>query len=145
MLLPPTLRNYQRKNHKEKGYGKVYHTSIILLSAIQDIPEELYESAITDGAGGVKQTWYITVPMMRPVIQIGIIPAINGAMQGFDFIKIMTNGGPGYATQVPATWMFEQIFQGFKYGYGTTIAITIFLVTFLVSVVFRKLTSWRTD
>lgn len=72
-----------------------------------------------------------------------MILAITGAIKNFDYVFIMTKGGPGTSTQVPATYMYDTIFVGLKYGYGTAIAFTIFLFSLIVTLVFRKLTTFK--
>lgn len=118
---------------------------IILLAAMKNIPEELYESAVIDGANAWTIFSRITIPLVWPILQICIILAINGAMKGFDYIFIMTKGGPGTSTEVPATHMYKMIFTSFQYGYGTSIAFSIFLFTITVVLVFKKLTSFKID
>ncbi|WP_167577631.1 carbohydrate ABC transporter permease [Ammoniphilus sp. YIM 78166] len=126
----------------------IFHTIgyffIILLAGIKNIPEEIYESAVIDGANAWTLFTRITVPLIWPVLQICIILAINGAMKSFDYVFIMTQGGPGTSTQVPATYMYDTIFTAFQFGYGTAIAFSIFIFTLSVVLVFRKLTNFGT-
>ncbi|TBL71592.1 carbohydrate ABC transporter permease [Paenibacillus thalictri] len=123
----------------------IWHTIgyffIILLAGMQNISEEIYESATIDGATAWVLFTRITVPLVWPILQICIILAITGAIKNFDYVFIMTKGGPGTSTQVPATYMYDTIFVSLKYGYGTAIAFAIFLFSFIVTVLFRKLTS----
>jgi raffinose/stachyose/melibiose transport system permease protein len=123
----------------------IWHTIgyffIILLAGMQNISEEIYESATIDGANAWVLFSRITVPLVWPILQICMILAITGAIKNFDYVFIMTKGGPGTSTQVPATYMYDTIFVGLKYGYGTAIAFTIFLFSLIVTLVFRKLTT----
>jgi raffinose/stachyose/melibiose transport system permease protein len=118
---------------------------IIFLAAIQDIPEELYEAGIIDGAGALNSFYHITIPLMWPVLQAGFIMAINGALQNFDYVFIMTNGGPASASEVPATYMYRSLFYMMRYGYGTAIAVSIFLTTFLLAVIIRQFLKTRVE
>lgn len=125
----------------------VWHTIgyffVILLAAIQGISRELFEAAEVDGAGRWMTFSRITVPLVWPVLQVCIVLAITAALKSFDYVFVMTRGGPGTATHVPATYMYETIFVGLKFGYGTAIATVIFLVGLVTTISFRRLTRPR--
>lgn len=125
----------------------VWHTIgyflVILLAAMHGVPKELYESAELDGAGRWMVFSRITVPMIWTTLQVCIVLAITAAFKSFDYVFVMTRGGPGTSTQVPATLMYETIFVGLKFGYGTTIATAIFLIGLVTTVTFRRLTRPR--
>ncbi len=125
----------------------VWHTIgyflVILLAAMQGIPKELYESAEIDGAGRWATFSRITVPMVWAALQVCIVLAITAAFKSFDYVFVMTRGGPGTSTQVPATYMYETIFVGLKFGYGTAIATAIFVIGLVTTIVFRRLTNFR--
>lgn len=127
----------------------IFHTIgyffVILLAGLQDISEEIYEAAEIDGAGALKLFTSITVPLIWPILQICIVLATTGALKAFDYVFILTAGGPGNATQVPATYMYQTIFVGLKYGYGTALAFTIFLFTLAATLIIRRLTSFQAD
>ena len=127
----------------------IFHTIgyffVILLAGLQDISEEIYEAAEIDGAGALKTFTGITVPLIWPILQICIVLATTGALKAFDYVAILTAGGPGNATQVPATYMYQTIFVGLKYGYGTALAFTIFLFTLAATLIIRRLTSFKVD
>ncbi|NHN33712.1 carbohydrate ABC transporter permease [Paenibacillus agricola] len=113
---------------------------IILFAGIQDISEDIYDSATIDGANGWHKLVRITIPLLWSVIQVCIILAITGAMKNFDYIFILTGGGPGRATEVPATIMYKTIFTMMNYGYGTAMAMFIFFFGLVVSLVFKRMT-----
>ena len=125
----------------------VWHTIgyflVILLAAMHGVPKELYESAELDGAGRWMVFSRITVPMIWTTLQVCIVLAITAAFKSFDYVFVMTRGGPGTSTQVPATYMYETIFIGLKFGYGTAIATAIFLIGLVTTVAFRRLTRPR--
>jgi len=127
----------------------IFHTIgyffVILLAGLHDISEEIYEAAAMDGAGSLKLFTHITVPLIWPILQICIVLATTGAIKAFDYVFILTAGGPGNATQVPATYMYQTIFVGLKYGYGTALAFTIFLFTLGVTLLIRRLTAVQLD
>lgn len=111
---------------------------VILLAGIQGVPESLYEAAKMDGANALQLFFRVTIPSIWPVIQICVILAITGALKSFDYIYVMTKGGPGNATQVPATYLYEVTFVGGKFGYGSALAIMIFLFGVVATILFKK-------
>ncbi len=127
----------------------IFHTIgyffVILLAGLHDISEEIYEAAEIDGAGAWRLFTRVTVPLLWPILQICIVLAINGALQSFDYVFILTGGGPGSATQVPATYMYQRIFVGLQWGYGSAIALVIFLFSLVVTLVIRRLTTFEVE
>ena len=127
----------------------VWHTIgyffVILLAAARNVPRELYEAAQIDGAGAFVSFRRITIPSLWPVLQVCMILAITAALKSFDYVFVMTKGGPGTATEVPATYMFRTIFTGLQLGYGTAMATAIFLIGLVTTLAFRRLTSFRLD
>jgi raffinose/stachyose/melibiose transport system permease protein len=102
---------------------------VIFLAALQGIPNEYYEAARLDGANPVQAFFRITVPLSLGSIRVCVVLAVTTAFKTFDYIFLLTSGGPGNATQVPATWMYLETFQSFNYGYGDAIAILIFVLS----------------
>lgn len=100
---------------------------LLYLAALQGIPNELYESARTDGANRWQQFWHITMPGLASANVIVLALSIIESFKVFDLIFAMTNGGPGNTTQVLGTWMFVNVFQYFNVGYGTAMAVLITL------------------
>lgn len=98
---------------------------LLYLAALQSIPNELYESARTDGANRWQQFWHITMPGLASANVIVLALSIIESFKVFDLIFAMTNGGPGNTTQVLGTWMFVNVFQYFNVGYGTAMAVLI--------------------
>lgn len=116
---------------------------VILLSGLQSVSEEIYESAKMDGANAWQQLTRITIPMIWNIIQICIILTVSGTFKNFDYVYILTAGGPGSSTHVLATYMYDKAFVGLRYGYGTAVAVIIFLLGFAFTVIFRALTKSR--
>lgn len=100
---------------------------IIFLAGLQNIPGEILEAAKIDGASEWKQTWSITIPMLKETIFASLILAISGSLKAFDQIYVMTNGGPAHATEVSAIYMYNKTFESLQFGYGSTIAVMIFI------------------
>ena len=111
---------------------------IILVAGIYNIPDSLYEAACLDGVSNFQKTWYITLPLLWEVIQICIISAITGSLQGFTHVMVLTGGGPNNATELIGLLMYHRTFQWLQFGYGSSISVGIFVVGLLFSVVFKR-------
>ena len=106
---------------------------VIFLASLQDIPNEYYESARMDGANPFQIFFRITLPLCLGSLRVCTVLAVTSAFKTFDYIFLLTSGGPGTSTQVPATWMYLQTFQSFRYGYGAAIAMLIFVLSLAAS------------
>jgi multiple sugar transport system permease protein len=101
---------------------------ILFVAGIQNIPRHLYEAASIDGANGWHQFWRITIPMLSPTLFFAVVVGSISAFQVFDQAYIMTKGGPGDATRTIVFVMFEYAFGSLRMGYGSAIALVLFLV-----------------
>lgn len=111
-----------------KGVGYIM---VILLAGLQSIPRDYYEAAEIDGANAWQKLRFVTIPMLMPAI--AVITALNmlHGLRVFDIVYALTNGGPGYATEVLYTVIFKAFSQG-RYGLGTALS-TVLLVILLVA------------
>src|SRR5205085_6931925 len=108
-----------------KNFG---YNMIIFIAGLQNIPEDLYEAARIDGAGGWKQFRHVTLPMLGPTfLFVGIVTAI-GYLQLFAEPYVMTRGGPLNKTLSAVMMMYEQGFRWWRMGYAAAIAFILFLV-----------------
>lgn len=105
------------------------------LVGIQKIPQELFESAKIDGGSGVKNFFYITIPMAKESMLVTAIITVLGSFKVFTEIQIMTGGGPGRATEVLATAMYRSAFRNDEMGLASAYAIIIFVITLICSVI----------
>lgn len=119
-------------------YQAVGYFFVILFAAMKDVPDDLYEAGRLDGTTPLAEFTKITIPCIWPTLAICVILAINGAFQNFDYIFIMTGGGPGHASEVPATYMYKSIFVNGQYGYGSAAALLLFTITLAVTSLARK-------
>lgn len=119
-------------------YQAIGYFFVILFAAMKDVPDELYEAGRLDGTNPFTEFTKITIPYIWPTLVVCIILAINGAFQNFDYIFIMTGGGPGHASEVPATYMYKAIFVNGQYGYGSAAALILFVITMVVTSITRK-------
>jgi len=101
---------------------------IVFLAGLQAIPERIYEAAVLDGAGAWRQLRDITLPMLAPTfLFVGVVTAI-GYLQLFTEPYVMTQGGPAGATRSVVLFMYEQGFRWWNMGYAAAIAVLLFLV-----------------
>ena len=112
---------------------------LIYYAGIKNIDPVLYEAAAIDGAG-TKQTFFkITLPLMKPVIQINVTMAVISALKQMETVYLLTKGGPGDSTQFTANYLYLQAFKAFKYGYGNAIGVVFIIVCLLVTVGLNRL------
>lgn len=119
-----------------------YHL-LLFYSAAKSVPVELNEAAMLDGASGIKKSLYITIPLIKPMINVSVTFALIGSLKVFDLIYVLTNGGPVHSTEVPSTLMFNTIFARYQYGFGSSMAIFIIVECLLLTVLIQKL--FRSD
>ncbi|ANU78686.2 sugar ABC transporter permease [Blautia pseudococcoides] len=108
---------------------------IIMLAGIQDIPQSYYESAQMDGAGSLRQTFYITLPLCTPTIYFNLIVTVIAAFQVFQQPLILTNGGPLNSTYTAAMHLYNNGFLYGKMGYASMMAWSMFAVIMLITIV----------
>jgi ABC-type sugar transport system permease subunit len=111
---------------------------VIWLAGLQGIPNELYDAARVDGAGGWKLHRYVTVPMLRPTAAFVIVVATIGALQVFGSIFILTGGGPVYATTTIAFHIYSQAFDFGRFGYASALSVFFFIVVLVISLLQSK-------
>lgn len=119
-----------------KGFG---YTITLLVAAILNVPESLYEAANLDGAGPWNKFRKITVPEIWPTICFCIVTNTIGSLQTFDLPYIMTKGGPNYRTETIVEYIYDRGFQTAPYslGYASTVSVYLFLIIALVTFVLR--------
>jgi raffinose/stachyose/melibiose transport system permease protein len=113
---------------------------VIYIAAIQAIPEELYEAAQIDGANGWRLHRHITIPLLIPTTRTSAVLIIVGSLKFFDILWALTEGGPGNASDVLATYMFKQAFRSQDWSYGSTVAFALFVIAFVVAMIFMFVT-----
>lgn len=101
---------------------------VVYLAALEEIPAEIYEAGAIDGASGARTFWHITRPMLGPATTINLTLTMVGALKIFDQIFVMTNGGPGVATQVLSLFTYQQSFVLGNWGYGSAIALVLTMI-----------------
>jgi raffinose/stachyose/melibiose transport system permease protein len=112
---------------------------IIFTSAIQSIPKDIYEVCEVDGITGFKKAFYITLPLIYDTIKVAIMLSISSNMLVFSHILILTGGGPGTSSMVLALYAYNSSFSKMQLGYGGTIAIGTFILSFGLVLLFKKI------
>jgi raffinose/stachyose/melibiose transport system permease protein len=111
-----------------KGVGYIM---VILLAGLQTIPKEYYEAAAIDGANPWQRLWNITIPLLMPVITVTTVLNLLYGLKVFDIVYVLTNGGPGYATDVVFTSVFKEFGQG-RYGVATALSTVLFIIMIIM-------------
>ncbi len=106
---------------------------IIVLTGLQTIPDDLYESAELDGANRLTQFFRITLPLIRSTIFLCFIVGIINSFTVFDIIYVMTDGGPGHATEILVTNIYKNAFTFNRMGYAAAMTVFMFLFLMLVT------------
>ena len=119
-----------------KNFG---YNMIILIAALQSIPEELYEVARLDGAGTWARLRHITLPLLTPTLALVTILTVSGYFQLFAEPYVMTQGGPLQSTVSVLYFMFEQGFKWWKLGFASAVAFVLFAMILVLTVVQMRL------
>ncbi len=118
-------------------------TALIFMAAINDIPKDLYEAAMLDGATGWQTFWKITLPLMSPAILYYLITATIGAVQIFDLPQIMTGGGPANASLSYVMYLYRHAFRYLHMGIASAMAWILFIVTIILTIlIFKTSARW---
>jgi raffinose/stachyose/melibiose transport system permease protein len=107
-----------------RGVGYIM---VILIAGLQAIPKEYYEAAAIDGASGWAAFRRITLPLMMPVLTVTTVLNLLYGLKVFDIVFVLTNGGPGRATDTVYTAIFDEFSKG-RYGVATTLSTLLFLI-----------------
>lgn len=111
---------------------------LIYYTGIKNIDPVLYEAAAIDGANQRQTFLKITLPLMKPVIQVNVTMAVISALKQMETVYLLTNGGPGNSTQFTANYLYQQAFKAFKYGYGNAIGVIFIIICLLATVFLNK-------
>lgn len=111
---------------------------MLIIVAIQKIPEDLYDAAKIDGASNFQQAVKITIPMIKEMLLVTSVMTIVSTFKSFAEVYQLTMGGPGYSTLVVGMYEYQNAFKFDKMGYSSAIGVVIFIFTFVFSVVQLK-------
>jgi multiple sugar transport system permease protein len=116
---------------------------VIFLAALQDIPRPVYEAAEMDGANAWTAFWRVTVPLLRSTTFFVVTLGMIGTFQVFDQIYVMSSGGPAKTTLTMAYMVYRNGFRDSQMGLGAAIALLLFLIIFILTLVQRRITEGR--
>jgi multiple sugar transport system permease protein len=110
-----------------------------VLSGLAALPQEPFEAAKVDGASEIRTFVSITLPLLRPVILVAALFRLIDAIKTFDIIKVITDGGPGNASETLNLYAFKQGLSYLHFGYGSTLLVWLTVLVFVVAIVFTRL------
>lgn len=126
-------------------WGQFGFCLILFLAGVMKIPASLYEAARVDGANAVREFFAVTLPGLRYELQVVLVLSVIGTLDTFDEIYVLTAGGPGTATTVPAYLVWRRAFQSGQVGSAAALGITLMLIIFAVTYAINRLMEWRAD
>lgn len=117
---------------------------MIFLTGIKNIPKQIFESAAIDGSGGLRTAVRITLPLIKEQLLASAILNVVGVLKVYDLVVALTGGGPGYSSDVMASYMMRKMFDEMQFGYGATIAVIISIICIILSVIMIKINKKET-
>lgn len=118
---------------------------LIYYTGIKNIDPVMYEAAAIDGADAKTTFFKITLPLMKPVIQVNVTMAVISALKQMETVYLLTDGGPGNETQFMASYLYKQAFNSYKYGYGNAISVIFIIICLISTVVLNKIFAERNE
>ncbi len=112
---------------------------LVMLAGLQAIPQEPYEAARIDGSSAWQTFRYITLPLLKPAILIALLLRTMDLLRVFDQIFILTEGGPGFATETVSLYIYRAAFRFFDFGYAAAMSFVLLIITNLISVIYIRL------
>ncbi|MEX2374008.1 MAG: sugar ABC transporter permease [Dehalococcoidia bacterium] len=119
--------------------------TLLILAGLKGIPSELYKAADIDGAGAFAQLRLITLPALRAVVAAAVILRVIGLVNSPDLLLILTNGGPGRATQVLSLYAFQTAYLEFNFGYAGALAVALFVLLMVFAYAYVRITRVNQD
>ena len=121
-------------------------SAIILVSAIQNVPDSLFEAAAIDGAGKIRQFFSVTLPSVMPSFWFLLMTRIIGSLQMFDIVYTMTGGGPSRSTTTMVVYIYDQAFNSMnKTGYATAMSEFLFVFIMAITIVMYTIMNKTSD
>ena len=117
--------------------------SLVILAALQAVPQELYEAATVDGASPLQLFWNITIPSIMTTLELLVVLASIFSFKQFTIIYLMTGGGPSGATETIVMRIFNTAFRFYDYSYATALGVAGFVVSLVITFFFIVLQSRR--
>ncbi len=115
---------------------------IMILAALQSIPEEIYEAADMDGCGMIKKFFYLTIPYIKPTIIITILLRTIWIFNSFDLVVIVTGGGPANYSQTLPSYMYTKAFSSYDFGLAGALGLVLMVILSVYAVIFLKISNY---
>ena len=112
---------------------------LLLLAGLQGIPRDVYRAAAVDGASGWSVLVRITLPLLAPVMLVALVFRTIDAFRVFDAIYVLTGGGPADSTETLSIYAYKVLFQGLEFGYGSALAVSVFVCVGLAALFYARL------
>ena len=117
---------------------------IVILAAIEGIPQDLHDAATIDGVNDWQRGRYLTLPLIRPVVASISMLQLILSLKVFDIVWVMTKGDPGNSTAVLGTFLFRKGFETQQYGYASAVAVVMFLIVFTLTYLYQRFIKFET-
>jgi multiple sugar transport system permease protein len=116
--------------------------TLVFLMGFRCVPFEILEAAAMDGAGGVKRMIYVTLPMMRAVVAVGMLLRLVALVNSPDLLIVLTGGGPGDATRVLSLYAFQVAYRDLDFGYSSALSIVMISLLIVLAFLTLRLSGW---
>ena len=108
---------------------------VLYLAALQGIPRELMEAATVDGANKWQQFWHVTLPQLKPTTFFVSVMMVISCFKIYDVVAIMTEGGPGRATKMLVTYIYDEAFVKNRYGQASAISMVLLVIVLAITII----------
>jgi len=124
-------------------WQQVSFVILILAAGLASLPKEPFEAAAVDGATGLQQFWYLTLPLLRPVAAIAVVIQLINEFRTYDLVYVLTKGGPGIATDLLSYFAYKRAFLGLAINEGAAVSFILLLCVLGLTVVFFHIVTRR--
>jgi multiple sugar transport system permease protein len=111
---------------------------LILLAGLKALPTEPLEASQVDGATSWQSYWFVTLPMLRPMIAVAVLFRLVDLLKVFDYVFVLTSGGPGTRTEVISFYAYQRSFTTIEWGYGSVLGLLILVLAIVLSNLFVR-------
>ena len=114
---------------------------IVFLTGIANIPSDIYESAVLDGIKPRQKAFYLTIPMLKPILVSNIVLVVSQSFRVFDMVYVVTGGGPRHQSELLSSYMYTKAFADYNTGYASAIAIVMIILGITLTGVLRVISN----
>jgi len=122
------------------SWAGVGFSIVIWLAGMKAISNEIYESSYMDGASPAQQMFYLTIPLVKESFITLFILGVTGSLKVFETVFMLTGGGPVHYSETMVSYLYTTSFIGYKYGYGTTMGVVVFMIALIITGFFLFIT-----